>query len=194
MTTKSPDRRQPHENGSTDVSGARVQQPPVTPDVPSTETEDQLTRFEWRVKQVLAATQHAAYAAAAEVAYLLQRGLRLTGEPLYQASFTQALRMWWELVDEQINQHHLEGDHAVRRVRSWARTYLTAEPTSTKPGSLLDHGLAHASRAAARRFLAATGELLASHATCQGRTPAPNNDSTHRTPHDQPSLEPAHQP
>ncbi|MFI7640566.1 hypothetical protein [Nonomuraea sp. NPDC049400] len=181
MTNMPPDRRQPYEKGGADVSGALDQQPTVTPDAPPTETEDQLTRIEWRVKQVLAATQHAAYAAAAEVAYLLQRGLRLTGEPLYQASFTHALRMWWELVDKQLNQHHLEADHAVRRVRSWARTYLTAEPTSTKPGTLLDHGLAHASRAAARRFLAATGELLAEHATRQGHTPAPNIESTQRS-------------
>ncbi|NRQ33957.1 hypothetical protein HII36_19180 [Nonomuraea sp. NN258] len=117
-----------------------------------------------RTLKALIAAQDAAEAAAAEAGYLLQLGQRLTGEPLYEATFTQAVRTWWELVGEQICQRQLHADHALRRVRSWARTYLTGEPPARGAGSLFDHALAHASRAAARRFLAASGELLVEHA------------------------------
>ncbi|QFY12935.1 hypothetical protein GBF35_45960 [Nonomuraea phyllanthi] len=138
--------------------------PADKPDSPQARPEDPPYMLDQRTQDALSAAQHAAHAAAAEVAYLLQRALRLTGEPLYQAAYTQALRTWWEKVAEQIDQQHLQPDHALRRVRSWARSYLTAEIGSTQPGTLFDHALAHASRAAARRFLAATGELLAEHA------------------------------
>ncbi|MET7338977.1 hypothetical protein [Nonomuraea sp. NPDC005650] len=131
---------------------------------PEAEPEDSLVMLDQRMHEALAAAQHAAYAAAAEAAYLLQRALRLTGEPLYQTAYTQALRTWWEQVGEQVSKQHLQADHALRRVRSWARTYLTAETGSTQPGTLFDHALAHASRAAARRFLTVSGELLAEHA------------------------------
>ncbi|MEV0830185.1 hypothetical protein [Nonomuraea rubra] len=117
-----------------------------------------------RTLKALIVAQDAAEAAAAEAGYVLQRGQRLTGEPLYEATYTQAVRTWWELVGEQICQRQLHADHALRRVRSWARTYLTGEPPAQTAGSLFDHALAHASRAAARRFLAASGELLAEHA------------------------------
>ncbi|MER6000829.1 hypothetical protein ABT120_19830 [Nonomuraea angiospora] len=166
------DRRAPH-------AGAQsVAVPPTSPgtaDEPSSPrsgTVAPLALTDERVHEALAAAQHAAHAAAAEVAYLLQRGLRLASEPLYQATYTQALRTWWEQAGEQLSERNLEADHALRRVRSWARTYLTAEIGSTQPGTLFDHALAHASRAAARRFLTATGELLAEHATRHGELSA----------------------
>jgi hypothetical protein len=126
----------------------------------SAEAVDAAAPLDQRLNEALTVAQHASFAAAAEVACLLQRGLRLTGEPLYQAVYTQALCTWWEQAGEQVGHEHLEAGHALRRVRSWARTYLTAEIGSARPGTLFDHALAHAARAAARRFLATTGELL----------------------------------
>lgn len=127
---------------------------------PSPGAADSVAPLDQRLNEALAAAQHAAFAAAAEVACLLQRGLRLTGEPLYQAVYTQALCTWWEQTGEQVGNEHVEAGHALRRVRSWARTYLIAEIGFARPGTMFDHALAHAARAAARRFLAATGELL----------------------------------
>ncbi|MGN9779815.1 hypothetical protein ACTMTF_00210 [Nonomuraea sp. ZG12] len=151
---------------------------PHAPVVPSPDSSpsieaDPLTVIDQRTREQLVAAQHAAVAAAAEVACLLQRGLRLKSEPLYDAAFTQTLRTWWEQVAEQIGTHHLHADHALRRVRSWARYYLTGELAATSPGTLFDHALAHASRAAARQFLSDTGEMLAEHTTRLDTAKAP---------------------
>ncbi|MEZ0076253.1 hypothetical protein [Planotetraspora sp. GP83] len=113
-----------------------------------------------RIAEAVAQARHADYAASAELTCQVQRGQRLTSEPLYSAAYCHAVRGWWELVSAQIDHEALEAAHAVRRVRARARHYLTGEPAALRPGSLFDHALAHASRAAARQFLAASGELL----------------------------------
>ncbi|NRQ40786.1 hypothetical protein HII36_54630, partial [Nonomuraea sp. NN258] len=107
--------------------------------------------------------RHAYYAAAAEAAFALHNGQRLTGEQMFAAALTQASRAWWDLVEAEITGKRLTCDHAVRRVRSWARHYLTGEAPAAQPGTLFDHALAHASRLAARDFLAISGQLLTLH-------------------------------
>ncbi|GAA4102308.1 hypothetical protein [Nonomuraea soli] len=107
--------------------------------------------------------RHRYYAAAAEATAALQNGDFLGGEQLFAATYAQTFRAWWDLVEGQVTVKRLAWDHALRRVRSWARHHLTGEAPATRPGTLFDHALAHASRMAARDFLAATGELLTRH-------------------------------
>lgn len=107
--------------------------------------------------------RHTYYAAAAEAVIALQNGQFLSGEQVFAATSTQTSRAWWDLVDAQITLRRLTCDHALRRVRSWARHYLTGEAPAARPGTLFDHALAHASRMAARDFLAASGQLLTQH-------------------------------
>ncbi|WP_158578410.1 hypothetical protein [Spongiactinospora rosea] len=106
--------------------------------------------------------RHADYAASAELVCQVQRGQRLAAEPLFLAVYSSALRAWWDLVDVQICREGVEAAHAVRRVRVRARHYLTGNLAAPRPGTLFDHALAHAARAAARHFLASSGELLTS--------------------------------
>ncbi|MDF5758434.1 hypothetical protein [Spongiactinospora sp. TRM90649] len=113
------------------------------------------------VARTIEQARHADYAASAELVCQLQRGQRLTAEPLFMAVYCSAVRAWWDLVDLQICQEGAEAAHAVRRVRVRARHYLTGQPVASRAGTLFDHALAHASRAAARYFLARTGELFA---------------------------------
>ncbi|MEU8178631.1 hypothetical protein AB0C14_37680 [Microbispora hainanensis] len=133
-----------------------------------------------RVAEVVAHARHADYAASAALVCHVQRGQRLTSEPLYSAVYSHALRTWWEFVPAQISEDNVDVAHAVRRVRAWARHYLTGEPAAARPGTLFDHALAHASRAAARHFLAASGELLASRAEAETATAEPNQHQTGR--------------
>jgi hypothetical protein len=152
---------------------ASTTQPISAPAVASSSTSpaDPIEEIGRQVEAALAGAQHAYRVAAAETAYqLLQRGTRLNSKQLYDASYTQALRTWWEQVAEQTTTQSLAADHALRRVRSWARHYLTGEPASPQPGTLFDHALAHASRAAARQFLVISGQLLAQHAASQEAT------------------------
>ncbi|MFF0861407.1 hypothetical protein ACFYUV_06620 [Nonomuraea sp. NPDC003560] len=113
--------------------------------------------------QQITAARHAHYAAAAEAVAALQNGRWLSGEQLFAAEYTRSSRAWWDLVDVQITVHRLACDHAVRRVRSWARHYLTNEAPAGRPGTLFEHAVAHASRMAARDFLNVSGQLLAQH-------------------------------
>ncbi|MEV0615684.1 hypothetical protein AB0I81_20380 [Nonomuraea sp. NPDC050404] len=127
---------------------------------------DQLTT------EKIIATRHACYTAAAKAIVALQNGQRLTGEQLFATAHAQASRAWWELVAEEITGKKLTSDHALRRVRSWARHYLTGEPPATRPGTLFDHALAHAARMAARDFLDDSGHLLTQHLIHQATNPA----------------------
>ncbi|GGL42525.1 hypothetical protein [Planomonospora parontospora] len=154
-------------------------QPTSEPAPASSGTADPIEEVGRQVQEALAGAQRTYCVAAAEVAYQLQqRGTRLTSKQLYDASYSQALRTWWERVAEQISAQELFADHALRRVRSWARHYLTGEPAAAQPGTLFDHALAHASRAAARQFLLTSGQLLAEHATRLGPAPAQTSAST----------------
>ncbi|MGW2157528.1 hypothetical protein [Nonomuraea sp. NPDC001699] len=111
----------------------------------------------------IAAARQAHYAAAAEAVAALQNGRWLSGEQLFAAEYMRSSRAWWDLVDVQITAHRLACDHAARRVRSWARHYLTSEAPAGRPGTLFEHALAHASRIAARDFLNGSGQLLTQH-------------------------------
>ncbi|MEU8319790.1 hypothetical protein AB0C33_15625 [Nonomuraea sp. NPDC048881] len=119
--------------------------------------------FDRLIAEKITAARHAFYTAAAKAIFTLQNGRRLSSEKLFAAAYTQASRAWWDLVDEEITGKKLASDHALRRVRSWARHYLTGEPPAALPGTLFDHALAHASRIAARDFLTASGQLLIQH-------------------------------
>ncbi|SEN78760.1 hypothetical protein [Nonomuraea pusilla] len=119
--------------------------------------------FDELTAEKITAVRHAYYAAAAEGVTALQNGRWLSGEQLFAAAHSQASRAWWDLVDQEITGKRLTSDHAVRRVRSWARHYLTGEPPAARPGTLFDHALAHASRIAARDFLTVSGQLLTQH-------------------------------
>ncbi|WP_182907584.1 hypothetical protein [Microbispora sp. H13382] len=130
------------------------------------------------VAELVAHARHADYAASAALVCHIQRGHRLTSEPLYSAVYSHALRTWWEFVPAQISANSVDVAHAVRRVRAWARHYLTGEPAAARPGTLFDHALAHASRAVARHFLAASGELLASRANAETATAEPSQHQT----------------
>ncbi|MEV4471229.1 hypothetical protein [Nonomuraea sp. NPDC049504] len=127
---------------------------------------DQLTT------EKITATRHACYTTAAKAIFALQNGQRLTGEQLFVTVHAQAARAWWDLVEEEITSKRLAADHALRRVRSWARHYLTAEPPAARPGTLFDHALAHAARMAARDFLSDSGHLLTQHLIHQAAHPA----------------------
>ncbi|MFC5828054.1 hypothetical protein [Nonomuraea insulae] len=119
----------------------------------------------------ITAARHAFYTAAAKAIFALQNGQRLCGEQVFTAAHAQASRAWWDLVDEEITGKKLTSDHAVRRVRSWARHYLTGEPPVARPGTLFDHALAHAARMAARDFLHDSGHLLTQHLIQQSAHP-----------------------
>ncbi|MFD9950770.1 hypothetical protein ACFWYW_27315 [Nonomuraea sp. NPDC059023] len=82
---------------------------------------------------------------------------------MFAAAYAQTTRAWWDVVDGQITLKRLACDHALRRVRTMARHFLTNEAPARRPGTLFDHALAHAARMAARDFLTDTGELLTQH-------------------------------
>jgi len=113
-----------------------------------------------RIADAIEHARHADYAASAELLCQLQRGERLTAEPLFRAAYHHAVREWWDQVSIQIDEEHLDAVHAVRRMRVRARHYLTAEPGAARPGTLIEHALAHTARAAARHFLAVTAQIL----------------------------------
>ncbi|MFI6396185.1 hypothetical protein [Nonomuraea sp. NPDC050540] len=142
--------------------------------------------FDELVAEKIASARHACYAAAAEAVCILQNGRRLVGEQVFAAAYAQTVRAWWDRVEVEITGKRLASDHALRRVRSWARHYLTGEPPAPQPGTLFDHGLAHASRLAARDFLTASGHLLTHHlATDPGDEadlPAPGGPVNHPEP------------
>ncbi|MFB4285883.1 hypothetical protein ACBJ59_62270 [Nonomuraea sp. MTCD27] len=141
---------------------------------------DQLTT------EKVTATRHACYTAAAKAIFALQNGQRLTGEQLFVTVHAQAARAWWDLVEEEITSKQLTSDHALRRVRSWARHYLTAEPPAARPGTLFDHALAHAARMATRDFLGDSGHLLAQHLIHQAAHPAGTSATATPAEHDHP--------
>lgn len=134
---------------------------------------DQLTT------EKITASRHTCYAAAAKAIFALQNGQRFTGEQLFVTVHAQAARAWWDLVQEEITGKKLASDHTLRRVRSWARHYLTAEPPAARPGTLFDHALAHAARMAARDFLNDSGHLLTRHLIHQATNPATPTDHDH---------------
>ncbi|NBF00618.1 hypothetical protein [Nonomuraea sp. K271] len=139
---------------------------------------DQLTA------EKMTTVRHAFYTAAAKAIFALQNGQRLTGEQLFVTAHAQASRAWWDRVAEEITGKRLSSDHALRRVRSWARHYLTGEPPLTRPGTLFDHALAHAARMAARDFLHDSGHLLTQHLIDQTAHPlaATPPDHDHHRP------------
>ncbi|GAA2213304.1 hypothetical protein GCM10009850_087660 [Nonomuraea monospora] len=130
-------------------------------------------------------TRYTYYTAVAKAIFALQNGQRLTGEQSFAAAHAQASRTWWDLVDEEATGKRLTCDHALRRVRSWARHYLTGEPPASRPGTLFDHALAHAARIAARDFLHDSGHLLTRHLIEQAATPA----TAAPVDHDHPRLD-----
>jgi hypothetical protein len=134
---------------------------------------DQLTA------EKITATRHACNTTAAKAIFALQNGQRLSGEQLFATAYAQASRAWWERVGEEITGKQLTSDHALRRVRSWARHYLTGEPPVTRPGTLFDHALAHAARMAARDFLNDSGHLLTQHLIHQAAESATPTDHDH---------------
>ncbi|MDF5758791.1 hypothetical protein [Spongiactinospora sp. TRM90649] len=115
-------------------------------------------------QRVIESATRAHGAAAAELTFRVDRGHLLSAGSMYGTAYGRALCTWWATVITQIGTDEIATDHALRRVRAWARQYLTSEPGSALPGTLFDHAIAHASRAAARDFLTATGELLTLHA------------------------------
>lgn len=130
---------------------------------PSAGPADGARSFDALTAEKITAARHAYYAAAAQGVIALQNGRWFSSEQLFTAAHAQATRAWWDLVDQEITGKKLTSDHAVRRVRSWARHYLTGEPPAARPGTLFDHALAHASRIAARDFLTTSGQLLIQH-------------------------------
>lgn len=145
----------------------------VTPawDVSATPAGQARRSFDQLTAEKITATRHAFYTAAAKAIFAMQNGQRLTGEQLFATVHAQAARTWWDLVDEEITDKQLTADHALRRVRSWARHYLTGEPPAARPGTLFDHALAHAARIAARDFLHDSGHLLTQHLIQQSAHP-----------------------
>ncbi|GAA0406111.1 hypothetical protein Acor_40910 [Acrocarpospora corrugata] len=123
-----------------------------------------------RTCEAIDGARRISYASADQACSVLQRGDRMTSEVLFSAAHAQALDAWWGLIADQIDFNEAVPDHALRRIRSWARRYLTAEPAATEPGTLFDHALAHVSRAAARHFLQTSGRLLVEHANRRERT------------------------
>ncbi|MGP3917747.1 hypothetical protein [Nonomuraea sp. 10N515B] len=146
----------------------------ITPawDVSAPPAEQVRRSCEQLTTEKITAVRHAFYTAAAQAIFALQNGQRLTGEQSFAAAHAQASRTWWDLVDEEITGKRLTCDHAMRRVRSWARHYLTGEPPAARPGTLFDYALAHAARIAARDFLTDSGHLLTQHLIDQAATPA----------------------
>ncbi|MGW4792453.1 hypothetical protein ACWEPC_08585 [Nonomuraea sp. NPDC004297] len=159
----------------------------ITPawDVSATSAEQTRRSCEQLTTEKITATRHAFYTAVAKAIFALQNGQRLTGEQSFAAAHAQASRAWWDLVNEEITGKRLTSDHALRRVRSWARHYLTGEPPASRPGTLFDHALAHAARIAARDFLTDSGHLLMQHLIDQSDTPgeaAPVDHDDHDRP------------
>ncbi|SEH02409.1 hypothetical protein SAMN05444920_12667 [Nonomuraea solani] len=134
----------------------------------------------------ITAVRHAFYTAAAKAIFALQNGQRLSSEQLFVTVHAQAARAWWDRVDEEITGKRLTCDHALRRMRSWARHYLTGEPPAARPGTLFDHALAHAARIAARDFLTDSGHLLTQHLINQAATTTPATAAP--VDHDHPGL------
>lgn len=99
--------------------------------------------------------------ATVELIHRLEQAHRITSERLHAAVYSQALHVWWDMVQTQVDKHGLDAEKAIGLVRRRTTRYLTCEPDGTKPGTLFDHALAHVSRAAARRFLTATDTALA---------------------------------
>ncbi|MFI9836347.1 hypothetical protein ACIHFD_04900 [Nonomuraea sp. NPDC051941] len=153
-------------------------------DVIANQTEKAACLFEQRTDEKISAARRVFYAASAEAVFALQNGQRLSGEQSFAAAHAQASRAWWDLVDEEIAGKKLAPDHAVRRVRSWARHYLTGEPPAARPGTLFDHALAHAARIAARDFLNDSGHLLTQHLIDQAGNPV----TAAPVEHDRPQL------
>ncbi|MEV6986752.1 hypothetical protein AB0M95_36600 [Sphaerisporangium sp. NPDC051017] len=142
------------------------------PNVSANQAEQARHSFNQLTADKITAVRHAFYAASAEAIFALQNGQRLSGEQSFAAAHAQASRAWWDLVDEEITGKKLSADHALRRVRSWARHYLTGEPPAARPGTLFDHALAHAARIAARDFLNDSGHLLTQHLIDQAGNPS----------------------
>ncbi|MEV0621721.1 hypothetical protein AB0I81_50930 [Nonomuraea sp. NPDC050404] len=140
--------------------------------------------FDWLTREKITATRQAFYTAAAKAIFALQNGRRLYGEHLFATAHAQAARAWWDLVDEEVTGKKLACDHAVRRVRSWARHYLTTEPPVARPGTLFDHALAHAARMAARDFLTDSSHLLTQHLIGQADTLATSTATAVEHDHD----------
>ncbi|MFI6295963.1 hypothetical protein ACIBEJ_30500 [Nonomuraea sp. NPDC050790] len=158
--------------------------PTPTPRPVITDGTDERVRysFDELTAQEITAARRACYTAAAEAVAVLQNGRRLVGEQVFAAAYAQTFRAWWDRVDQEITTNKLSSDHAVRRVRSWARHHLTGEPPAPQPGTLFDHGLAHASRLAARDFLHVSGRLLTHHLAGPGEVadlPAPGTPVDH---------------
>ncbi|MED7930379.1 hypothetical protein SMD20_39550 [Nonomuraea sp. LP-02] len=157
---------------------------------PSAGPAEDARSFDELTAEKIAAARHAYYAAAAEVVIALQNGRWLSSEQLFAAAHSRATRAWWDLAEQEISGKKLTSDHAVRRVRSWARHYLTGEPPVARPGTLFDHAIAHASRIAARDFLTASGQLLTQHlaepsdgaGVPASGVPLPNRHATGSTP------------
>ncbi|MEU4574623.1 hypothetical protein [Nonomuraea sp. NPDC023979] len=168
------DRYQPASPPSTSETGGDDAPPEQQP--PSLDEVTTLT---------ITAARHAYYAAAAEVVIALQNGQFLGGEQLFTAVYTQIKRAWWDLVDGEITHKKLTCEHAVVRVRSWARHFLTKQTPAARPGTLFDHALAHAARMAARDFLATSSQLLIHRKAQPGNgvdASAPGTPCAHDTP------------
>ncbi|MFE0156734.1 hypothetical protein ACFWY5_57085 [Nonomuraea sp. NPDC059007] len=158
-------------------------------------TEQRYRSFDELTAEKITSARHACYAAAAEAVSILQNGRRLVGEQMFAAAHAQTVRAWWDRVEVEITTKKLTGDHAVRRVRSWARHYLTGEPPAPQPGTLFDHALAHASRRAARDFLTASGHLLTHHLATEpgdeADPPGPGMPGDHHPGPGHPAASPA---
>jgi hypothetical protein len=160
-----------YQPGPVSPSGEPSSTPPARD---GTTSRDEAARLscEQLTAEKITAVRHAFYTAAAKAIFALQNGQRLSGEQLFVTVHAQAARGWWDLVDEEIKGKRLTCDHALRRMRSWARHYLTGEPPVARPGTLFDHALAHAARIAARDFLTDSGHLLTQHLMDQAAAPA----------------------
>ncbi|GAA3616012.1 hypothetical protein GCM10022419_121630 [Nonomuraea rosea] len=165
---------------------------PPTRDGTTSQDETARLSCEQLTSEKITAARHAFYTAAAKAIFALQNGQRLSGEQLFVTAHAQAARAWWDLVDEEITGKRLTCDHALRRMRSWARHYLTGEPPAARPGTLFDHALAHAARIAARDFLTDSGHLLTQHLLDQAATATPTTAAP--VDHDHPDRSPQPSP
>ncbi|WP_433413246.1 hypothetical protein ACQP1V_29165 [Microtetraspora malaysiensis] len=91
--------------------------------------------------------------AKAELISQLDQAHRLTSERLYDAAFSQALHVWWDMVLIHVDSYGLDITHAVRHVHAWVTRCLAGESSRTRPDTPFDYAVAHASQAAACRFL-----------------------------------------
>ncbi|MFI6816118.1 hypothetical protein ACIBG7_27190 [Nonomuraea sp. NPDC050328] len=145
------------------------------------------------ISLTITTARHTHYAAAAEAVIALQNGRFLGGEQLFTAVYAQTTRAWWDLVDGEITHKKLTCEHAVVRVRSWARHFLTKEAPAARPGTLFEHALAHAARMAARDFLATSSQLLIHRKVQSGGgtdAPAPGTPCARDTPDSSPATPP----